>query len=468
MELFPKDFPDLLAELVSPVDVDEPAKSSPLTWQCRHSHPTWQARFFNRAVLGTGCPYCSGRNAIPGENDLVTRRPDLAKQFDIEKNHPLRPENLKESSGKKVWWNCRKGHPSWEAIVANRTKGKGCPYCSGRKAVPGVNDLATLHPRISREWDSEKNENPDPTGISPNANKKYWWRCALSHSWEAPPVSRVSMKSGCPYCANQKVLAGWNDLASLGEPFVSEYALSNPRPIQEVYQRAKYKVTWVCQEAHKQWDTVVRNRTVLGTGCPTCAGRFEKGVNSLDCLSLDFLHEWNEELNSPLTIRDVGLSQEVWWKCSVDDSHVWRTSAYSRTWGRGTCPDCRQGGGFRQSLPGIFYLLRNETLNARKAGITNQGIKTDRIKKWVDLGWDVVQLWVHEDGQITRDLETAFFRWVRLDLGLPPYLSIDEMTRAGWKETFSADGPSDIDLIARIDELDKSLEVASDTVLETA
>jgi hypothetical protein len=96
-------------------------------------------------------------------------------------------------------------------------------------------------------------------------------------------------------------------------------------------------------------------------------------------------------------------------------------------------------------------------MNARKAGITNQGIKTDRIKIWIDLGWDVIQLWEHEDGQTTRDLETAFFRWVRHDLKLPPYLSIREMTRAGWKETFSADGPSDSDLVERIDELEATL-----------
>ena len=51
--------------------------------------------------------------------------------------------NVTPNSHKKVWWKCSKGH-EWQAVVASRNRGSGCPYCSGRKAISGINDLETL------------------------------------------------------------------------------------------------------------------------------------------------------------------------------------------------------------------------------------------------------------------------------------------------------------------------------------
>ena len=49
-----------------------------------------------------------------------------------EKNKELKPEYFAANSGKKVWWKCKEGH-EWQAIIADRNRGNGCPYCSGRK-----------------------------------------------------------------------------------------------------------------------------------------------------------------------------------------------------------------------------------------------------------------------------------------------------------------------------------------------
>ena len=53
---------------------------------------------------------------------------------------------VKPQSGRKVWWSCPDcpdGHSHiWEATVANRTTGSGCPFCSGAK-VCKHNSLAT-------------------------------------------------------------------------------------------------------------------------------------------------------------------------------------------------------------------------------------------------------------------------------------------------------------------------------------
>ena len=60
--------------------------------------------------------------------DFATQFPNIAKEWNYEKNHGLLPENFVSGSGKKVWWKCKNGH-EWEAEIRRRVQGKGCPYC---------------------------------------------------------------------------------------------------------------------------------------------------------------------------------------------------------------------------------------------------------------------------------------------------------------------------------------------------
>jgi len=86
-------------------------------------------RVHNR-TNGRKCPYCVGKKAITGENDLLTLKPELAKEWDYERNS-LDIKSIKIKSNQKVWWKCKNGH-SYKAAVSHRTKGTGCPYCAGR------------------------------------------------------------------------------------------------------------------------------------------------------------------------------------------------------------------------------------------------------------------------------------------------------------------------------------------------
>ena len=66
------------------------------------------------------------------DNDLTTTNPKLASEWNYDKNGDLKPEDFTANSGKKVWWKCAKGH-EWQATVGHRNRGRGCPYCAGRK-----------------------------------------------------------------------------------------------------------------------------------------------------------------------------------------------------------------------------------------------------------------------------------------------------------------------------------------------
>lgn len=117
-----------------------PGSNRIVAWQCpkRVDHK-WVATVWSR-VSGSGCPYCGGKRP-GGGNTLADRFPKLAEEWNSRKNRPLTPLDVTPGSAKSVFWNCKKHHDSWEAIIYNRTKKvrpSGCPACGRVKARLGV------------------------------------------------------------------------------------------------------------------------------------------------------------------------------------------------------------------------------------------------------------------------------------------------------------------------------------------
>ena len=67
----------------------------------------------------------------PPEYSLLNTHPELAKEWNFQKNSPLKPEYFTYGSDKKVWWQCSNNHEhEWEAKIANRSRGGShCSIC---------------------------------------------------------------------------------------------------------------------------------------------------------------------------------------------------------------------------------------------------------------------------------------------------------------------------------------------------
>lgn len=171
-------------------------------WRCERGH-SYEARVSSR-VDGTGCPYCAGRRIQAGENDFAARFPALAAQWDVDRNGNLRPDQVTDSSNRRVWWRCERGH-SYRTTVAHRARdSSGCPYCTGRKVLPGFNDLATRAPQIAAQWHPTLNGTLSPTAVTVGSRRKVWWLCPEHHTWKAVIYARTgSQQSGCPVCAGK-------------------------------------------------------------------------------------------------------------------------------------------------------------------------------------------------------------------------------------------------------------------------
>ena len=247
-----------------------PSSRRAVWWHCDLGHE-WRAPAYS-IKAGTACPYCSGRNPIPGKTDLATTHPHLICQWS-EKNR-LSPADVTAGSHKKVLWVCGKGH-EWEAMVMQVSyENSGCPYCAGKRAISGETDLATLRPDMLEQWDFEKNH-INPAEILPSCHDKVWWKCDKGHSWQAVVFSRTRENGArCPYCTGRLVLAGFNDLATLKPEIAKQWhePLNGDLRPEDVSPGSNKKVWWICSDGHI-WNAAIYSRTRRkSAGCPVCAG----------------------------------------------------------------------------------------------------------------------------------------------------------------------------------------------------
>lgn len=301
-------------------------------WKCDNNH-VWKAKVADRANKGRGCPYCSGF-VVTMENCLATLDPQLSKEWHP-KNGELTPNLVKLNSNKKVWWRCQEGH-EWKAVVQSRSKGHGCPYCSGLRATK-TNSLAELNPELANQWHPTKNGELDPTLIKPGSNRKAWWLCKNGHEWAAVIASRNS-GNGCPYCSGQRVIKE-NSLAAKNANLAYQWhhkKNGNLTP-EMVTAGSSKKVWWRCEKGH-EWEAVIASRN-KGNGCPYCSGKLVSKDNCLAVLNPELAEQWHPFRNGKLTPNDVipGSSKKVWWLCKK--GHEWQAVLYSRNNGTG-CPYC--------------------------------------------------------------------------------------------------------------------------------
>ena len=112
-------------------DKISPKDTKSYWWTCNENHPSFWQSVEHRVSRKTKCPYCTGRKVICGESDLETLFPEIAKEWDIEKNDGVLPRDVSAYTYNSYWWICPKGH-SYKKKVVQRTKFHkpiDCPKC---------------------------------------------------------------------------------------------------------------------------------------------------------------------------------------------------------------------------------------------------------------------------------------------------------------------------------------------------
>lgn len=342
--------------------------------------------------------------------------PELLSEWDVDKNSGigLSANKLTLGSNKDVYWKCSVGH-EWTEAVYHRAKGKPCPYCAGKRVKVGYNDLATLYPQLSAEWDEQKNVGININSVVQGSTKKVWWKCTVcGNSWQAKVCDRTSKKTGCPRCALSKRSES-RHLSSLAEngcltdtKLLSEWDYEKNYPVSpsDVTTHSNKYAWWKCSKCGYSWRAKISNRSSLGRGCPLCANAVViEGKNDLATTNPILAAEWHPTKNAKRpTEVSAGCGKKVWWLCPK--GHEYQATVLHRSYGT-NCPICNAGRQTSFAEQAFFYYIKQAYPDAisRYNDIFDNGMELDIFIPSVRLAIEYDGVYWHRDEKTKRDAE---------------------------------------------------------------
>ena len=277
-----------------------------------------------------------------------------------------------------------------------------------RKLVIGQNDLATLFPEIAKTaygW--------DPTTTLAFSAKIKEWVCDKGHVTTTAIRNKTAhptkSKLSCPFCSGQRVLAGFNDLATTHPEIAVQAYGWDPT---KVSHGSTKRLIWMCEKYGHRWETApnertnIKNRAGSCLGCPVCSGhRVLAGFNDLNTLFPIIATEadgWDSTTVTPYS------EKKRQWKCS--DGHSWIAAVSNRTSGSTGCPVCRPRG-FNPKRKGYLYLMRQPEWGIQQIGIST--LEHRRTNLHAFRGWTLLDKIGPLPGEEIQNMELLLKHWLR-------------------------------------------------------
>ena len=214
---------------------------------------------------------------MKGVNDIATTHPQIANEWDINKNlkdNGRTKYNTSYGYNKPIWWICPKNH-SYQATPNDRCgkKHTNCPYCSNKKTLKGFNDFETFcknNPKflhLLSEWDYEKNTFKIDELVY-GSNKIIAWKChKCGHAWNAPLRRRTTGKYGCEKCArkeNKEKIRATKTRGkeiSIVDPELAkywDYDKNDNKTPDDISTGSNYVAHWNCPKCNYSWKASVK------------------------------------------------------------------------------------------------------------------------------------------------------------------------------------------------------------------
>lgn len=381
----------------------KPKSGQMVWWKCKiYPSHEWRCRVIERTSRGSGCPYCSGHR-VSAENNLKKNKPHLIKEWNFEKNGKLRPEHFTVSSGRKVWWRCKRfPEHEWKASIANRIRGKGCPYCTTQTSEPEIRivcelrklfgqrnvdwrikicgyevDVFLKHSEVCIEFDGlkwhekrnikDKQKNKELNNLGFTIIRLRQKPLPLIGSLDISVNSEFTKKDMNSLISNLKIILHekWlNDCENyikkndfINQKDYNKFINYLPNPPPEHSLMSKYPD--VCSEwdyeknypltpknflpfSHRKvwWKCVLGHEYQAVIAIKTAGKKCQK-CNTLQVLFSEIASEWHPYKNGDLTPDQVTKNsrKRVWWRCKSNNGHEWQATIDNRS--RGTrCPYC--------------------------------------------------------------------------------------------------------------------------------
>jgi len=298
-------------------------------WICKEGHE-WQATIANRNYAND-CPICQNKTILIGYNDLKTLNPTLANEWNYDKNGSLIPENFAESSGKKVWWKCTKGH-EWQATIASRNSGTGCPICNSERhtSFPEYALVYYLQKYGIDAIHSYKELGYELDVYIPSK------KIAIEYDgsfWHKNKTKKELKKNSQCKSAEIKLYRIRQGLPSLDDSSIDYLVQENQKDLEKTLKEVLCEISGIDVDVNL-------NRNYIDIAN---LREYTEKSNSVLLSNPTLATEWNYKKNGNLKPEHFlpNSGKKVWWTCAK--GHEWQATIVKRNRGAG-CPHCAKKG----------------------------------------------------------------------------------------------------------------------------
>jgi len=167
-----------------------------------------------------------------------------------------------------------------------------------------------------------------------SSRKKFLWRCAEGHTWEALADS-VKRGTWCPICSRNKQKKTIDEMRGLAKQRDGEC-------LSQVYVNAHTKLKWKCKNGHIFKSTP--SKVKQGRWCRECGNRRAAFNRRISMKKIQMIAK---SRNGKCLSDSYDPGKHLKWQCEF--GHIWEASIYNIKPGS-WCPICGYGKGGRKSL----------------------------------------------------------------------------------------------------------------------
>lgn len=322
-----------------------------------------------------------------------------------------------------VPWRCRcmKCDREVTPMYSNVKKGRAaCAYCSGRFVDPAAAAAELVAAGL------------EPLVPFPGSDAPWESLCVDCGQQCSPTLSNIRRgQGGCRNCGNLRRRISRRLCADQASATMQAVGLDPLVP----YPGANEAWPCQCRVCGKRSAPSLSNVTGRGDGCPWCSGH-----------TVDPVEAGVFMLSAGLEPLAAYPGRHAPWLCRCQRCLRTVSPSYGNVRKGKGCRWCAKGG-FTAADAAVVYLISHPTHHAAKVGITNSS--DTRLSEHRRQGWQVLAS-VPMPGELAVAIEKDILRWWRSDLGLPPFLSAQEMPQRGWTETVDLDA---VDILATIERI---------------
>lgn len=313
-------------------------------WKCDKGH-SFEQLIFRFSSKGFYCIICENTQLVKQVNDLKTMYPEIAADWDYEKNQ-FSPEHYKVNANKKVWWICPDGHPSYQRTIRERVleRDKNCPICMNTGVVAGINDALSHYPKLKKIWDYKGNVGKGPGEISFKYQRKIDCTCTKGHHWNEYLSALINADFTCAHCEDRKPLLGFNTLIDLYPDIAADWDYDDPHNqsvTPDLVTTTKgVQYAWICQECGNTYLASIPDRLKNKKGCLFCnCIKVDPDRTSFKALYPELASEFSVENDYNPSNIFPSHCHSVKWNCH-QCGMTWYGRIRDRIAGISTCPYC--------------------------------------------------------------------------------------------------------------------------------